>query len=121
MPRRRFRRSRGCGALRVGSAWRLERIIFALLCHAAESRTPRRGLLRFSDCATWLIASTRLDVKSGVPAVTRATHGQREALYYGALLVSVFGLLVSYMPLGQCGGRGKDCLLLRCTRLVSDS
>ena len=59
MPRRRFRRSRGCGALRVGSAWRLARIIllasFVTNVHAFDAAPARRrDLLRFSDCATWL-------------------------------------------------------------------
>ena len=48
MPRRRFRRSRGCGALRVGSAWRLERIIFDV-CGAPKYRKISWSG-RHSDC-----------------------------------------------------------------------
>ena len=128
MPRRRFRRSRGCGALRVGSAWRLARIIF-LLVHACYERVRlRRGAcstarrLRFSDCATW--ASTRA-CKSGAAGVTRATpRATRKAAAtpYRARLLGPgvdFGLLVSYRtarPLQPALRAAASLSLLSCTR-----
>ena len=54
MPRRRFRRSRGCGALRVGSAWRLERIIFDV-CGAPNTARSRGAVV---TAIVWLMNHT---------------------------------------------------------------
>ena len=64
---------RGCGALRVGSAWRLERIIllacFVTNAHAFDAAPARRrgGCGSLIDCSQFSCGCKR-----GVPAATRA-------------------------------------------------
>ena len=118
MPRRRFRRSRGCGALRVGSAWRLARIIllasFVTNVHAFDAAPARRRGGYGSLMRDLAVASTRACKSGAAAGVTiatpRATQGRatpkKESLGRFFAFASV-----SYTTLGHCSHlQGKPTL-----------